>query len=62
MIGTKIKRYLDEHYLKQKILQNALGLSKGTISSILSNKRKLSSEELYMVCAVLNVSADYFKD
>ncbi|MEA4831892.1 hypothetical protein SDC9_192026 [bioreactor metagenome] len=62
MIGTKIKKYLDERGIKYKTIAEKANIENSIFSVILNEKRKLSAEEYFEICKALDVNASYFSD
>lgn len=60
MIGAEIKSYLNENGLKQKIIAEKSNIPNQTLNAILNEKRKLETEEYFMLCNAIGVSVDYF--
>lgn len=61
-LGKKIKKYLIENNLKQKIICDALNLSDVVVSGMLSGNRKISAEEYFAICDCLGLPYEYFTD
>lgn len=59
-IGSKIKDYLDENYLKQKYLATRLGISESALSLMLSDKREISLDTYIVIIECLNLPFEYF--
>lgn len=59
-INEKIKKYLEEHGIKQSFLVEKTGMSNWTISNILNEKRKLTAPELREISKALNVDPNIF--
>lgn len=59
-IYQKVKRYIEDHYLKQKSIAEAAGIPNATFNAMLNGKRKMYAEDLKAVCLALGVSADIF--
>ena len=59
-VYQKIKKYIEEHYLKQKSVAEAAGIPNATFNAILNGKRKLYAEDLKSICSALNISAEIF--
>ena len=60
MLGETIKSYLDDNGLKYSHVANEADISIPIFSAILNGKRGIKAEEYFAICAVLNVSRDYF--
>ena len=61
-MNSKIKKYLDENGIKQKFLQQKLGMSVSSCNAMLNGNRGISAEEYFKICEALGVPLDYFKD
>ena len=59
---TKIKKYLEDHGIKQAFLQKKLGISVSSCNALINGKRGISAEEYFKICDALGVSLDYFKE
>lgn len=59
-IYQKVKKYIEDHYLKQKSIAEAAGIPNVTFNAMLNGKRKMYAEDLKAVCLALGVSADIF--
>jgi len=60
MIGAKIKKYLQEHGIKQSFLAEKTGLTNSIISDICINDRKVDCMEYFNICRALDVPLEYF--
>ena len=60
MLGTLIKKYLDDHGIKQSFVAQQTGLTDRMISDICNKDRKVDAMENYKICKVLGLPADYF--
>lgn len=60
--GAKIKNYLDENGIKYVTVANKLNISSNILSTMLNGKRKITVEEYFNICKILNVSVNYFMD
>ena len=61
MVGLKVKKYLDENGIKYSFLSEKTGIPMNILSPLLNGKRKLSAEEYFVICEVLELPADTFK-
>ena len=62
VLGTRIKKYLDENGIKYSFVANELGLPVNVFSVMINGKRKISADEYVDICRVLRLSADYFAE
>lgn len=60
MLGERIKNYLSEVGLKHIAVAEKAGFSLNTFSAMLNGKRKITAEEYFVICKVLNVPLDTF--
>lgn len=60
MIGAKIKKYLDEHGIKQSFVAEKVGLSPSQMSDICIKDRSIDCLLYYKICKVLNVPLNHF--
>lgn len=60
MIGLKVKKYLDENGIKYSYLSEKTGMPMNILSPTLNGKRKMSAEEYFTICKVLDVPAETF--
>ena len=60
MVYERIREYLKRAEIKQSWLAARLGLSAGSLSLILSGRRKLTADEVETLCATLCVPPDVF--
>lgn len=60
MYGEKIKTYLDDNGIKYTFVATEAGIPLNTLSAMLNCKRKITVEEYFKICFVLNVDANYF--
>lgn len=61
-INENIKKYLEEHGIKQTFLANKSGIHIKKINSIIANNRKVSAEELGKISKALDVDPNIFLD
>lgn len=61
MIGIKVKKYLDENGIKYSYLSEKIGMPMNTLSLLLNGKRKMSVEEYFMICEVLELPVNTFE-
>ena len=62
MYGEKIKQYLNENGIKYIYISAETGISMSTLSAMLNCKRKITVEEYFIICSVLEVDANYFAE
>lgn len=55
IINERLREYVESNGIKQSFLCNETGLSSDTISRILLSKRKITGEELLLICEALNI-------
>lgn len=60
MIGTLIKKYLDENRLDYSFVAKDCKIEPLIFEEMLKENRKIKSEEYYVICNVLKVKLDYF--
>lgn len=60
--GAMIKEYLDNNGIKYSFLANEIGIPINILCNMLNGKRKITVEEYFMICSVLKISIDYFKN
>ena len=60
MLGERIKNYLSEVGLKHIAVAEKAGFPLNTFSAMLNGKRKITAEEYFVICKVLNVPLDTF--
>lgn len=61
MLNKRIKSYMEERGIKQSFLKEPLGMTASTLNSLLNGNRKLSAEEYFKICDVLDVPLEYFR-
>lgn len=59
-VNQRIRKYLEEHGIKQQYLADKLGVKKELISAMLCGRRKITAEELGMIAGVLKVNPNIF--
>lgn len=52
---------MEERGIKQSFLKEPLGMTASTLNSLLNGNRKLSAEEYFKICDVLDVPLEYFR-
>lgn len=60
VIGNRIHDYLRENGITQISVARKTGIKKLAISNIANEKRKITAEEYYRICKVLNLPLEYF--
>lgn len=61
-VYEKVRAYIDQHGLKQKVVAEKAGISNTTFNAIMNGKRTMYAEDLRAVCLALNVSPELFVD
>lgn len=61
-VGTKIRKYIDEHDISQIELCAKTHISPSKLNLSLSNKRKMTFEEYQTICWALGVGVDAFME
>lgn len=61
-MNQKIKKYLEDHGIKQSFLREKLSISASSCNALLNGNRGISAEEYFKICEALDVPLDYFKD
>lgn len=59
-VQARIARYVSDNGIKQTFIADKTGLSKNTISAILTLNRKMSADEYEMICKALNKTPNDF--
>lgn len=59
-VYEKVRAYLDENGLKQKVVAQKAGISNVTFNAILNGKRTLYADDLRAICLALDVSPEKF--
>ena len=59
-IYQKVRAYIEEHGIKQKVVAEKAGISAVTFSAIMNGKRTLYAEDLRAICMALNVPPETF--
>lgn len=60
MVGAKIKKYLEEHGIKQSFVADKVGLTASQMSDICIKDRSIDCVVYYKICRVLNVPLEQF--
>ena len=58
-VGDRIREIREEMGMKQDVLAEGAGLSKGFLSDVENNKRNVGSQNLLKIANVLGASVDY---
>lgn len=58
--NEKLKKYLEEHGISQAFLAKKLGFSNTRMSMMINGKRKMTADDLFKICIILNVSPESF--
>ncbi|MBQ7035883.1 MAG: helix-turn-helix transcriptional regulator [Clostridia bacterium] len=58
MFYKQIQAFMKKHGIKQKTIAAKTGINQNTFSAILNGKRKLSAEELFLICDALDVTLE----
>ena len=61
-MNLKIKKYLQDHGIKQYYIRERLGLSASACNALLNGNRGISAEEYFKICDALGLPLDYFKN
>lgn len=59
-VYEKVRAYIEQHGLKQKVVAERAGISNTTFNAIMNGKRTMYAEDLKAVCLALNVSPELF--
>jgi transcriptional regulator with XRE-family HTH domain len=60
MVGARIKKYLEEHGIKQSFVADKVGLTASQMSDICIKDRTIDCLVYYKICKVLNVPLESF--
>jgi len=60
MVGARIKKYLEEHGIKQSFVADKVGLTASQMSDICIKDRSIDCLVYYKICKVLNVPLESF--
>lgn len=61
MLGTAIKAHIDSEGLKMKAVAEKADIPLNIFSAIVNEKRKITAEEYFAICAALNVPLETFR-
>lgn len=59
-INERLKQFLEERGIKQSYLVKKTNMTADAISRILAGKRKITAEELLLICEALHVDPRIF--
>lgn len=59
-LGQKIKKFIDEHGIKQTFLAEQAEVSDSVMSKMLNNQLNIDAVQYYKICKALRVSLNYF--
>lgn len=59
-VYEKVRAYIDEQGLKQKVIAEKAGIPNGTFNAIMNGKRTLYADDLKAICIALKVSPEMF--
>ena len=59
-VYEKVRSYIDEQGLKQKVIAEKAGIPSGTFNAIMNGKRTLYADDLKAICIALQVSPEMF--
>ena len=59
-VYEKVRSYIDEQGLKQKVVAEKAGIPNGTFNAIMNGKRTLYADDLKAICIALKVSPEMF--
>ena len=60
LIYEKVRRYIDEHGIRQAFVAQKCGISVTTFNAIMNGRRKMYAEDLRAICYALEVSPEEF--
>lgn len=60
MLGSEIKKYIEEKGLKQKKVAEDAGMKQQTLNDILNERRKVEAMEYFSLCRSLDLPLEYF--
>lgn len=61
-VGPRIKQYLESKGITQAFVAEKSGIAANILNPALKAKRRLTAEEYFIICEVLEVPLDTFKD
>lgn len=60
MLGLRIKEYMEKNGIIFTFVARSIGVTNSTFSAMLNGKRRITAEEYFSICSVLNVDLSYF--
>lgn len=60
MLGAEIKKCIDAAGLKYTTVSQRIGLSPSAFSAMINGRRKITAEEYFKLCEVLDVPLEHF--
>ena len=60
LVYEKVRKYIDDHGMKQVAIAEKAGISKTTFNAIMNGKRTMYADDLRAICLALNVSPELF--
>ena len=60
MLGTRIREYITESGLKMGVIAEKANIPLNTFSAMMNGKRKITAEEYFTICKILNVPLEKF--
>lgn len=60
MVGSRIKAYIDESGMDYGTVAEKAGIKRRIFSAMLNEKRKIKTEEYYLICKALDVPLNQF--
>lgn len=60
LVYERVRRYIDDHGIKQVAVAEKAGFSKTTFNAIMNGKRTMYADDLRAICLALNVSPELF--
>ena len=61
-INQKLNDYIEENGIKQIHIAQKTGMSADTISKILNGNRRILADEFLLICSVLEIDANIFRN
>jgi transcriptional regulator with XRE-family HTH domain len=62
LVYQKVRAYLEEQGIKQKIVAEKIGMSVATFNAIMTGNRTMYADDLRAICYALNVAPETFID
>lgn len=60
-VGQNVKAYLDKNGISQTFLSDKMGVADNVLSNMLNEKRRMTVDEYFCICEVLNKPLEFFK-